>query len=311
MIDVHQHLWPPTLFDALRARRRPPCLSGETLKLVGEPEFRVDPLAHDQDVRAAQALDDGLALALVSLSSPLGIEHLPASQALELIAAYHEGALTLPAPFGAWAAACLTEIDPRALERELDRGFVGLQLPATALLDESGYRWAAPLLEVLSRRGAPLFIHPGPVSPGAGPVPSWWAPVVTYAAQMHAAWFAFSEFGRPHDPALRVLFAMLAGLAPLHGERYAARTGRRSVLDEQAFFDVSSYGTRAIDAVMRVTGVDVLVNGSDRPYGEPVQPQLGASVLSALRTSNPPRLLDPKEVSDGRALAPRAQPSTR
>jgi 6-methylsalicylate decarboxylase len=311
MIDVHQHLWPPTLFDALRARRQPPCLTGETLTLLGEPDYRVDPHAHDPDLRAVQAVDDGLGLALVSLSSPLGIEHLPASQALELITAYHEGALALPAPFGAWAAACLTEIDPPALERELDCGFVGLQLPATALLDEPGYRRAAPLLEVLSRRGAPLFIHPGPVSPGAGPVPSWWAPVVTYTAQMHAAWFAFSEFGRPHHPALRVLFAMLAGLAPLHGERFAARTGRRSVLDGQAFLDVSSYGTRAIDAVMRVTGVDVLVNGSDRPYAEPVQLQLGPSVLSALRTTNPTRLLDLKEVSDGRALAPRAQPRTR
>ena len=43
-IDVHQHLWPAQLLEALRARRRAPRLRGWTLELEGEPEYRVDPV---------------------------------------------------------------------------------------------------------------------------------------------------------------------------------------------------------------------------------------------------------------------------
>jgi hypothetical protein len=125
---------------------------------------------------------------------------------------------------------------------------------------------------------------------------------------MHAAWYAFRVCGRPRHPRLRVCFAMLAGLGPLHGERFATRSGDRTIVDEQVFLDVSSYGTRAIDAVVRVLGIDVLVNGSDRPYGEPVDPCLGAAARFALRSSNPLRLLDPTEVSDDLVIAAGAQP---
>jgi hypothetical protein len=125
---------------------------------------------------------------------------------------------------------------------------------------------------------------------------------------MHAAWFAFREHGRPRHPRLRVCFALLAGLAPLHGERVATRTGARSVVDEDVFLEVSSYGTRAIDATVRALGIDVLVNGSDRPYAGPVTPDdLGLAALSALRSTNPLRLLDLKEVSHGLATPAGAQ----
>ena len=253
-VDVHQHIWPEPLVDALRRRTQPPCLHGWTLELAGEPEFEVDPGQHDVAARAAQAAADGLDLVLVSLSSPLGIETLPPGEAHDLIRAYHDRC-SGPRPFLGWAAACMTEIDPVALQRELDRGFVGLQLPATELLDGSDYERAGSLLRVLEATGRPLFVHPGaghprpgPGHPGPGPghpdqapatpdQPSWWAPVVTYVQQMHAAWFAFRLHGRPRHPRLRVCFAMLAGLAPLHGERFAARGGGRTVIDPDSFLE--------------------------------------------------------------------------
>jgi 6-methylsalicylate decarboxylase len=310
VIDVHQHLWPEPLIEALRARTATPRLRGWTLEVAGEGDYEVDPASHDVEARAAGAIADGLDLALVSLSSPLGIEALPPDEAAELLAAYHDGVLGLPAPFGAWAAACLTEVDPAALARELDRGFVGLQLPATALLDRAGYDRAAPLLEVLEAMGKPLCVHPGPVRL-AGPEaaarranPAWWPAIVSYVQQMHAAWFAFRVHGRPRHPRLRVCFALLAGLAPLHGERFAARTGDRNVVDEDVFLEVSSYGTRAVDATVRVLGIDAVVNGSDRPYAEPVELDLGPAAAHALRSANPLRLLQPKkEVSDEVAVA--------
>jgi 6-methylsalicylate decarboxylase len=304
-------LWPPTLIAALRERSTMPRLRGWTLELEGEADYAVDPAQHDPQVRAAQARGDGLDLAIVSLSSPLGIEFLAGEEGAALLDAYHDGALALPAPFRAWAAASLTHIDPAELERQLDRGCVGLQLPATTLLDARGYELVVPLLEVLEQRKRPLFVHPGPASPtrlGTGRAPRWWPAVVEYVNQMHAAWYAFRVLGRPRHPRLRVCFAMLAGLGPLHGERLLARSGERTVLDPLAFLDVSSYGTRAIDAIVRVLGIDVLVNGSDRPYADPIDPNLGDAARFALRTANPCRLLDAKEVSHGPLITAGTRP---
>ena len=292
-IDVHQHVWPATLVEALRRRSAPPRLRGWTLELDGEPPFELSPADHDPLARAALTREDQLDGALVSLSSPLGIESLPTGEAVELLSAWHDGALTLPEPLRAWAAAGLAEIDAAALTQQLDRGFVGLQLPATALADAAGYAYAEPLLAALEARGRPLFVHPGPARCPAG-APAWWPPVVDYVAQMHAAWFAFRAYGRAAHPTLRVAFAMLAGLAPLHGERFAVRSRERSVVDPDMFLETSSYGPRAIDAVVRVTGVDVLVHGSDRPYAPPPQSGLGPAGETALRHFNPMRLLDLK-----------------
>jgi 6-methylsalicylate decarboxylase len=296
--DVHQHLWPPALIEALRGRGAPPCLRDWRLALAGEPDYDVVPADHDVGRRAQQARGDGLELAIVSLSSALGIEQLAPDEAVPLLDAYHDGALALPAPFRAWAAASVHDIDRDALARRLDQGFVGLQLPATSLLDEPGYIRVAPLLELLQVRERALFVHPGPAAaaPPGATVPAWWPPMVDYVQQMHAAWYAFRRWGRPRHPTLRVCFAMLAGLAPLHSERFAARAGQRSVVDERCFLEISSYGTRAVDAVVRILGIDVLVNGSDRPYAQPVVPDLGEAVMHALRTSNPDRLLHFKEV---------------
>jgi len=297
--DVHQHVWPAPLLEALRRRRAAPRLTGWTLELPGEPDYEIDPSDHDVAVRVRQASADGLERVLVSLSSPLGIESLPVDEAAELLDAWHDGARELGEPFAAWASAPLAEIDADALERRLDQGFVGLQLPATALTDAAGFARVAPLLGLLERRGRPLFVHPGPVQGDRRAdteTPAWWPAIVDYVSQMHAAWFAFRVHGRPRHPRLRACFAMLAGLAPLHGERFAARAGHRTVVDPAVFLETSSYGPRAIDAVVRVTGIDPLVHGSDRPYAPPPQSGLGDAAEIALRVTNPARLLTPEEV---------------
>lgn len=291
-LDVHQHLWPEPLLEALRARDKPPRLRGWTLELAGEAPYKVDPRDHDPHARGARAQLENLDLALIAPSCPLGIELLPPDESRELLDAYHDGALELPAPFGAWAGACLTGLDPDGLRRELGRGFVGLTVPASALATEQGYVRLAPLLEVLDEVGRPLFIHPGPATaPEAAP--SWWPTIVSYVEQMYEAWYAFRAFGRERHPTLRVCFAMLAGLAPLHGERLLARAGLRTVVDENAFLEVSSYGTRAIDATVRVLGIDVLVGGSDMPYASPAFSDLGPAAVAAIRGANPLRLLEP------------------
>ena len=296
-VDVHQHLWTPALVEALRARRTPPYLDGWTLHVAGSAPFAVDPAAHVVGARAAQARADGLALAVVALSSGLGVETLPPDDAAPLLAAYHAGAAALPAPFAAWAAANLVAPDPAALDALLRSGFVGLELPASALADDAGWAHCAPLLEVLEHHGRPLLVHPGPAAAAPGAAPAWWAPVVDYVPQMHAAWYAFRAFGRPAFPRLRVCFALLAGLAPLHGERLRARSGAadaaaaRGRVDPDAFVDTSSYGPRAVDAVVRVLGVDVVVHGSDRPWAASQPTGLGPAAEAVVRCDNPWRLL--------------------
>jgi hypothetical protein len=293
-IDIHQHVWPDVLVEELRRRSQPPRLDGWTLLTSGEPPFEVNPADHDVVRRAAQAARDGVGRVVIGLSSPLGIEYLAPEDAEPLLDAYHQGVTGLGAPFAGWAAACLTVIDAPGLAKQLDRGLVGLQLPATAVADEPGYRWCSPLLDVLAERDLPLFIHPGPAAGAGGP--SWWAALVPYVQQLHAAWFAFRAYGRTAYPRLRVCFTALAGLGPLHGERLAARGGTsplaRGVVDPRTFVETSSYGNRAVDSVLRVLGVDVLVFGSDRPYAQP-HPDfgLGDSARHAIRVTNPARLL--------------------
>jgi hypothetical protein len=98
---------------------------------------------------------------------------------------------------------------------------------------------------------------------------------------MHAAWHAFLAWGRAEHPELTIVWAMLAGGAPLHAERLAARGGPAEIADPRSFYDVSSYGAGAVEAAIRADGADQLVFGSDRPVAEPadLDPALRAALL--------------------------------
>jgi len=285
-IDLHQHLWPAPFLAALRARRGPPRLDGWTLELPGQPPFAVDPTDHDPELRVAAGGDE---LVCVAPSAALGLDRLAPEESAELADAWLEGALALPHPFAAWAMAGLADPDPVALEAALARGAIGLELAADAIAAPGGLERLAPLLDVLEDR--PVLVHPGPAPPQLGSRPGWWAPVVPYVADLHAAWWAWADGGRARYPRLPVCFAALAGLGPLHGERHRARGGHDSAVDPLTFVETSSYGTGAIDAVIRVLGIDVICHGSDRPYAEPPTPALGDAALHAIRVRNPGRLL--------------------
>jgi hypothetical protein len=280
--DIHQHLWTEPLVEALAMRRELPFVRREhgltVLYLAGDRPYVID-LASEAPARRAELVrSDGLDRALVCLSSPLGIESLPRAQALGLLDAYHEGALALGEPFGVWGALALEHPDPDDVDRALDRGCVGLSLPAGALAGSDRLARLRPVLARLERRGAPLFVHPGPGLGGA-PVagvssfgdPLWWPALTHYVADMHAAFLAFLGAGRAEHTELKVVFSMLAGLAPLHTERLAARGGPSPrARDPLVFYDTSSYGPLAIEALAQaIGGPGQLLYGSDRPVVEP------------------------------------------
>jgi predicted TIM-barrel fold metal-dependent hydrolase len=295
-IDVHQHFWPEPFLEALARRTAPPLLvragGAWVLRLEGEPDYPFDARLHDRLRRERSLDDDGVDVALLSLSSPFGIETLPAAEAAELLTAWHHGVFHMGDRFAVWGAVALAEPDPADVEELLDCGAVGVSLPAGALATPQGIEQVEPLLRVLEDRDRPLLVHPGP-APAGGPAAAWWAPAVPYVGELHAAWHAFAAWGRPALRGLRVVFVALAGAAPLHIERLASRGGPvADALHPLTFYDTSSYGPRAVEAIGSVVGIDQLVHGSDRPVlGRPLDPGVGAAGDHALRVTNPARLL--------------------
>lgn len=279
-VDLHQHLWPESWVALLRERTRTPYLRGWTLHTAGEPPYDVRAMDHDVRRRIALNRRDGIELACVSLSAPIGVDE-PG-----LVDAWHRAARELPSHFAAWASVPAAE----DLATLLDGPFVGLQLPTTRLLTPEAWESAGDLLRVAELSGKPVLVHPGPTV--SADVPGWWAPVVGYVGQLHAAWWAWHAYaGRKSFPDLRLVFAAGAGLAPLHHERLAARGGRVGAIDPDVFVDTSSYGPQALDALVRVLGIDALVLGSDRPYAEPVAELFGDAATHAVRVVNPRRAL--------------------
>jgi hypothetical protein len=301
-VDVHQHLWPEALIAELTWRRTPPLLRrngrGWTLRLLDEPECGFDPADHDPRVRVDLLERDGLDRGLLAISSPLGVEALPRAEAEPLLDAHNRGLLELDSRLGVWGAVSLRPPVASDVDALLDAGAVGISLPAGALAGPGGLGRCAGLLDRLAAHDAPLLVHPGPGPGGtqayAEPgTPAWWPAMTRYVGDMNAAWHAFVAFGRPRHPRLRVVFAMLAGGAPLHVERLGARGGpTAAVADPGLFYDTSSYGARAIDAVVRAVGVDQVVYGSDRPVVDPPPPSLlGPAAQAAMVATNVARLL--------------------
>jgi 6-methylsalicylate decarboxylase len=284
--DVHQHIWSEPLLEALAGRSELPFVRFErgltVLYLAGERPYVIDRDEQEPQRRTETVEADGLDCALVCLSSPIGIEALDRAQAEPLLDAYHEGAVALGGPFGAWGALALDHPDPCDLDAALGRGCVGISLPADALASVRALAELAPLFERLEEHDAPLLVHPGP-APAGGRVaavgapslcePLWWPAMTRYPAGVGGAWLAFQAAGRPRHPRLRVIFSMLAGLAPLHCERLAVRGGPERVApDPLTFYETSSYGPSAIAWISELVGAEQILYGSDRPVIEPSRP---------------------------------------
>jgi hypothetical protein len=188
----------------------------------------------------------------------------------------------------------MSAVDPDldGLDELLESGFVGLQVPAGVLGSPAAIEAAAPVLRRCEQQQRPVLVHPGPAAGRTSDAPPWWPALVDYVAQMHAAWWAWHTVGRHLLPRLRLCFVAGAGLAPVQHERFATRSGARFVVDPDAFVDTSSHGRQAVDALVRALGIDNIVLGSDRPYAEPADPQLGDAAAHAVCVVNPSRLLE-------------------
>jgi hypothetical protein len=273
-VDVHQHIWTSSLLEALARRDRLPFVRQTdgvaVLHCAGEQAWAIDVESETAETRAELARVDGLDRVIVAPSSPIGLESLPRDEAQTLIDAHLAGVEDLGSEFGAWGPVALDCPDPDGIDALLARGCVGITLPAGALAGPDALAEVEPLLRRAEALEAIVFVHPGPARRSSLTEPLWWAALTDYVAQRQAAWLTFATVGRRRHPTLRILFAILAGGAPLHAERLAARGGPPLDLrDPLTFYETSSYGAGAIEAVATHVGSDQLVYGSDRPVIEP------------------------------------------
>jgi predicted TIM-barrel fold metal-dependent hydrolase len=279
-MDVHQHIWTESLVAALAARGEPPLVEMRdgacVLRIEGEHPYEIDLAGEQPARRAALVHADGLDRALIAISSPIGVEALPRAAAAALIDAHLEGVLALPDAFAAWGPLALQRAGPSDVDALLDRGCIGVSVPAGALAGPERLEELEPVLERVAALGAPLFVHPGrapgqPPGESTGADPAWWPALTDYVSQMQAAWLTFAAYGRRAHPSLRIVFAMLAGGAPIQAERLLTRGGPAIDLhDPLTFYDTSSYGPAAVEAAVALLGDEALVYGSDRPVLEPI-----------------------------------------
>ena len=291
-VDLHQHLLPPAFLAALRSRTVEPRLIDEwTLLTEGESPYSVNPAAHDVERRRLRELAEGKGDVMVSLPGNLRVEDLPSEDSRALIDIWHRSALALGDPFRVWAATPWVEFDLEGLAEILaHERVVGLQVPATHLATLADLERLKPVLALVEEARKPVLVHPRHVvaAPNHGVATSDTLP---RAEQLKAAWTTWNEGGRVQHPSLRIAFIALAGLAPLALAAAASRAGRQPKGDPNVFYETSAYDERAIDAMARIVGVGPLVHGSDRPFRQPRDPELGRVFNHAVFSANPRTLL--------------------
>lgn len=283
--DVHQHLWPPELLDVLTERRGVPLLRGDEL-VTPEGTFPFDARAHDPEARLAALDRDGIDVAVLSLQPTLGAEGLPGPEREELELAWLEGIHGVVANGGGRFRALAPW---RVVE-----GLPGTSVGASALTDDGP---GGDVLAAADAAGGVVFVHPeaeGPTPPGR---PDWWGWTAGYTGQMQRAYLAWLAGGRERYPALRIVFAVLAGGAPFQHERLIHRgVDVRGSLDPGTLFDTASYGRRAIELCIETFGVERLVYGSDTPVVDPgptlrAVRGMGDSVAQILQSDTPGSLV--------------------
>jgi hypothetical protein len=272
-VDFHQHVWSDGYRRLLERRTAPPYLRGRRLVLPCGGSFSVDPDAYTPERRLTELDDAGLDSAVVSLPPTC-------EPTADLVEAWHEDALQIEAategrlvPLGYCSAR---------------PAFVGAIVRAPLL------HRSARLLGRLEAQNKFAFVHPSASPPLR---PAWRTPGVGYTQQMLDAYTWWIAYGAARFPALRVVFALLAGGAAFHLERFVRRgLDADTAFAPNAWFETSSYGERALELSARTFGLERLVFGSDAPVDRveialhSVR-ALGPALESAALRSNPHELL--------------------
>lgn len=278
------------------------------LKLGWEPSCHIDLRNHDPARRITELDRQEIDSAVISISTPLGCEALPADQAHPLVDAYNSGIEQVTREsegrLEAMVAVVLDDIEASLapVSDLLDRGFAGVTVPSEVLATPEAIGRVEPLLALVEGRDRPLFVHPGPApwtprAPAPESLPGWWTSVGQYPAWSQRAFFTWRAVGRAFHPQLRTVWAILAGGAPVLEHRWRVFSGEQGSIDPNLFLDTASSGREALELTLSTYGAEQVVYGSDHPViaWEPTRravEALGSGAADLVLEQNPTRVLN-------------------
>jgi predicted TIM-barrel fold metal-dependent hydrolase len=293
MIDMHAHWRPAQVADALRARTREPRIlrnqdGVEVLKVPRMGEARLADAFDDVEFHLSRMDRQGVETSVLSLlGSFCWVEALPLDESVPLCRTINDGLSAIcqkhPGRFAAYAALPLTDISAAAaeLERALGLpGLIGAQVPGNYFLTRKDAEAMRPLLEVVNRHRAVLFIHNGPRPGDAYPKVTGDTDnarrrngTLDMQASLSSVMVTLSLTDYLADyPDAMVHVHNLGGNIPYEVERM----DHRSLLDTpneelpssrfrkaKVYVDCNSFGPRAIEAAVNLYGAERIVCGTD------------------------------------------------
>ncbi len=293
MIDVHAHWRPAEVADALRAREREPRIlrNDDGQEVLKAPRMAPAPLSEafdDVNFHINRMDRQGVETSVLSIVGGFcWIESQPPEVSGPLCRRVNDRFSEIcqdhPGRFAAFAALPLT--DMQAATTELERalglpGMIGVQVPGNLFLTRKDAEAARPLLDVLNRHGAVLFIHHGPRPGDAFPKVAAETDnsrrrngTLDMQASLSSVMvtLCLTDFLVDY-PNVTPVVHNLGGNLPYEVDRM----DHRSILDTpeeelpssrirkaKVYVDCNSFGPRAIEAAVALYGADRIVCGTD------------------------------------------------
>ena len=293
MIDVHAHWRPAETADALRAREREPRMlrNDDGQEVLKAPRMGAVPLSEafdDVNFHINRMDRQGVETSVLSIVGGFcWIESQPPEVSGPLCRSVNDRFSQIcqdhPGRFAAFAALPLTDMQAAAteLERALALpGMIGVQVPGNLFLTRKDAEAARPILDVLNRHKAVLFVHHGPRPGDAFPKVGAETDnsrrrngTLDMQASLSSVMvtLCLTDFLADY-PNVTPVVHNLGGNLPYEVERM----DHRSLLDTpeeelpssrirkaNVYVDCNSFGPRAIEAAVALYGADRIVCGTD------------------------------------------------
>jgi len=292
MIDMHAHWKPAEFADAMRTRTREPRIvrNADGIEVL-KSRTREEPLASafdDVNEHLARMDRQGVSTSVLSLVGPFcWIESQPVDVSVQLCRIYNDSISRIctehPGRFAAYAA--LPLVDMSAAAAELERalglpGMIGAQVPGNGFLTAEHAEQMRPLLEIINRRRAILFIHHGPMPGDAFPR---FANSTDNARRRNGTLdmqtslssvmltLCLTDYLDPYPDAM-IHVHNLGGNIPYEVERMDHRSLLDSAKEElpsarfrraRVYVDCNSFGPHSIEAGVRTYGAERIICGTD------------------------------------------------
>jgi predicted TIM-barrel fold metal-dependent hydrolase len=290
-IDMHSHIIPKGLADALRARAKPPMImrgedGQEYMNSLLNSRGAMSPGFDSVEKRLEEMDKDGVTHAVLS-NGLQDISSLPLEDAIALCRAYNDAisaaCVKHPDRLHAFAAIPVGSVEAAVAEFERAMslpGMVGAIVPGDAFLSAKRAERFAPLLESADRHRAILLAHYGRLPNDAeAPQPDLSdnrrLRIGTLDMQSRISsnmlTFCLTDFLKKY-PNLTMMSHNLGGNIPFEVERMDHRTlvddpgaelPSKRFRASRVLVDCNSLGARSIERAVDVYGADKIVFGSD------------------------------------------------